>query len=57
MNKGHKFSIFIRKDVDVKAQYWKLSLIVIEFETLHKHNNKKRKIIWRILKTDPIFVY
>jgi hypothetical protein len=50
MFKGHKFSIFIRKDVDVNAQYWKLSLIVIDFETLHKHNYKKRKIIWKILK-------
>jgi hypothetical protein len=50
MFKGHKFSIFIRNDVDVQAQYWKLSLIVIEFETLHKHNNKKRKIIWKILQ-------
>jgi hypothetical protein len=50
MFKGHKFSIFIRNDVDFKAQYWKLSLIVIEFETLHKHNNKKRKIIWKILQ-------
>jgi hypothetical protein len=50
MFEGHIFSKFIRKDDDVKAQYLKLSVIVIDFETLQTHNNKKRKVIWKILK-------